>query len=198
MALAAAAPIPADAEQAPLNLSIPQTAPYAGQPEDWSVHLQYTLIGEGYPRYRSPYQGTNSLPGGGELRETMSQTTYLGRRLWNGGELYFNPEINQGFGLADTLGLAGFPNGEAQKAGEHVPKLNIARLFLKQTVGLGGEQEFIDDGLNQIAGPQDISRFTIYAGKLAVNDLFDNNSYAHDPPHDFMNWAVWAAIPKRF
>ena len=64
MALAAAAPIPADAEQAPLNLSIPQTAPYAGQSEDWSIHLQYTLIGEGCPRYRSPYQGTNSLPGG--------------------------------------------------------------------------------------------------------------------------------------
>jgi high affinity Mn2+ porin len=191
MALAAAVPIPAGADQAPLNLSIPQTGAYAVQPEDWSIHLQYTLIGEGYPRYRSPYQGTNSLPAGGELRETMSQTTYLGRRLWNGGELYFNPEFNQGFGLADTLGLAGFPNGEAQKAGEHVPKLNIARLFLKQTVGLGGEQEFIAGGLNQIAGPQDISRFTIYAGKLAVNDLFDNNRYAHDPRHDFMNWAVW-------
>ena len=42
----------------------------------------------------------------------MSQTTYLGRRLWNGGELYFNPEFNQGFGLAHTLGLGGFPNGE--------------------------------------------------------------------------------------
>jgi high affinity Mn2+ porin len=52
----------------------------------------------------------------------------------------------------------------------------ISRVFLKQTVGLGGEQEFIDDGLNQIAGPQDISRRTIYAGKLAVNDLFDNTA----------------------
>ncbi len=24
-----------------------------------------------------------------------------------------------------------------------------------------------------------------------ANDLFDNNSYAHDPRGDFMNWAVW-------
>jgi len=32
---------------------------------------------------------------------------------------------------------------------------------------------------------------TIYAGKLAVNDLFDNNAYAHDPRNDFMNWAIW-------
>ena len=26
---------------------------------------------------------------------------------------------------------------------------------------------------------------------MAVNDLFDNNAYAHDPRNDFMNWAVW-------
>jgi high affinity Mn2+ porin len=32
---------------------------------------------------------------------------------------------------------------------------------------------------------------TIYAGKLAVNDLFDNNAYAHDPRNDFLNWSVW-------
>jgi high affinity Mn2+ porin len=121
----------------------------------------------------------------------MSQTTFFGRRLWNDGELYFNPEFDLGFGLASTLGLAGFSNGEAQRAGEHVPKLNIARLYLKQTIGFGGEQEFIADGLNQIAGPKDLSRLTIYAGKLAVNDLFDNNAYAHDPRNDFMNWAIW-------
>src|SRR6266436_716752 len=126
MGLAAATAPPCYAQQAPLNLSIPQVAPAAGEPEDWSIHVQYTLVGQGYPRFRSPYRGVNSLPGGGEVRETMSQTTYLGRRLWDGGELYFNPEFNQGFGLADSHGLAGFPDGEALKAGFHVPKLNIA------------------------------------------------------------------------
>jgi high affinity Mn2+ porin len=186
-----ATPRPCYAQQAPLNLSIPQTAPATVRAEDWSIHVQYTLVGEGYPRFRSRYQGTNSLPGGGEVRETMSQTTYLGRRLWDGGELYFNPEFNQGFGLADTRGLAGFPNGEAQKAGQHVPQLNIARLYVTQTFGLGGEQEFIADDLNQIAGPKDISRITVYVGKLAVNDIFDNNNYAHDTRNDFMNWSVW-------
>jgi high affinity Mn2+ porin len=183
--LAATISAPSPAQQGPINLSMPRTEAATGPPEDWSIHAQYTLLGQGYPRFRSPYQGTNSLPGDGQIRETMSQTTFLGRRLWNGGELYVNPEFNQGFGLADTLGLAGFPNGEARKAGEHVPKLNIARLYLKQTIGLGGEQEFIADGLNQIAGPKDLSRLTIYAGKLALNDLFDNNAYSHDPRNDF-------------
>jgi high affinity Mn2+ porin len=123
--LAATIAAPSRAQQGPINLSMPQTEAATGQPEDWSIHAQYTLLGQGYPRFRSPYQGTNSLPGGGQIRETMSQTTFLGRRLWNNGELYFNPEFDQGFGLADTLGLAGFPNGEAQKAGESMYQNSI-------------------------------------------------------------------------
>jgi high affinity Mn2+ porin len=59
------------------------------------------------------------------------------------------------------------------------------------TIGLGGDQEKVEDDLNQIAGTRDVSRITLYAGKLAVNDLFDANAYAHDPRNDFMNWSVW-------
>ena len=183
--LAATIAAPSWAQQGPINLSMPRTEAATGQPEDWSIHAQYTLLGQGYPRFRSPYQGTNSLPGGGQIRETMSQTTFLGRRLWNDGELYFNPEFDQGFGLAATLGLAGFPNGEAQKAGEHVPKLNIARLYVKKTIGFGGEQKFIADGLNQIAGPKDLSRLTIYAGKLAVNEPFRQRRLCPRPAQRF-------------
>ena len=74
----------------------------------------------------------------------------------------------QGFGLSDTLGVAGFPNGEAQKSSFPMPRFNIARVFLRQTFGLGGEQETIEDGPNQLAGKQDISRITVTAGKFAV------------------------------
>jgi len=28
---------------------------------------------------------------------------------------------------------------------------------------------------------------------MAVADVFDNNSYAHDPRKDFMNWSIWAS-----
>lgn len=83
------------------------------------------------------------------MNETMTATAYLVRTLWEGGALYLNPEFAQGFGLSHTFGLAGFPNGEAQKSGEHTPKLYIARFYLTQTIGLGGEQEKIEDDLNQ-------------------------------------------------
>ena len=35
---------------------------------DWNVHAQTTFISQGYPSFRSPYQGTNSLPGTGRVR----------------------------------------------------------------------------------------------------------------------------------
>ncbi len=49
--------------------------------EDWSVHFQSTIIGQAYPGFHSPFQGANSLPGGGQGRETISGTAFLGRRL---------------------------------------------------------------------------------------------------------------------
>ena len=119
-------------------------------------------------------------------------------RLWQGGELYYNPELLQGFGLNDTVGLAGFPNGEAQKAGTAFPKIRPQRYYLKQTFGLGGEQEDVADGPNQLPGKHDIDRVTLIVGRFAVGDFFDNNSYAHDSRADFMNWALWSSAAYDF
>ncbi|MGY4316586.1 opacity protein-like surface antigen [Bradyrhizobium sp. JR3.5] len=152
---------------------------------DWSVHGQTTLIGQGYPSFRAPYGGTNSLPGAGQAQQTWTTTAFLGVRLWEGGELYFNPETAQGFGLNGTLGLAGFPNGEAQKAGAEYPRIRPQRYYFKQTFGFGGEQEDVPDGPNQIAGKRDIDRLTVIVGRFAVGDFFDGNSYAKDPRADF-------------
>lgn len=160
----------------------------------WSVHFQSTGVWQGYPGFHSPFQGKNSLPGGGQARETLSGTAFLGRRLpWEGGELYFNPEFNQGFGIGRTAGVAGFPNGEGGKAGFDTPKPNVARLFLRQTFGLGGDKETVEDGANRIATAVDVSRVTVTAGKFAATDIFDDNQYAHDPRTTFLNWSLWEA-----
>src|SRR4051794_8480397 len=161
--------------------------------KDWSLHGQLTGIYQGNLRFASPYQGPNSLDPGNRWRETVSATAYLGRRLWDGAEFYFNPEANQGFGLSGTRGLAGFSNGEAQKAGFDTPKPNVARLFLRQTFGFGGEEEAVEDDLNKMAGMQDVARLQVTLGKFAVSDIFDDNKYAHDPRTTFFNWSIWEA-----
>jgi len=161
--------------------------------DDWNVHAQTTVLPQGYGPIHSPYASPQSLPGGGQFQATWTTTAFLGARLWDGGEFYFNPELAQGFGLNGTLGLAGFSNGEAQKAGAAFPKIRAQRYYLKQTFGLGGEQEAVEDAPNQLAGKRDIDRITLIVGRFAVGDFFDGNSYAKDPRADFMNWAMWSS-----
>lgn len=158
---------------------------------DWNVHGQFTLIGQGYPAFRSPYEGANSLSGASQFKNTTSATAFIGVRPWEGGEFYVDPELMQGFGLSNTLGVAGFPNGEAQKSDFPIPRFNIARAYLQQTFGLGGEQETVDDGPNQLPGKKDISRITVIAGKFAVTDFFDVNSFAGEPRTGFLNWNIY-------
>lgn len=165
---------------------------------DWNVHAQTTVLPQGYGPIHSPYASPLSLPGSGQFQATWTTTAFLGARLWDGGEFYFNPELAQGFGLNGTLGLAGFSNGEAQKAGAPFPKIRAQRYYLKQTFGLGGEQEEVADAPNQLAGKRDVDRVTLVVGRFAVGDFFDGNAYAKDPRADFMNWAMWASAAYDF
>ena len=169
--------------------------PSSGNTEfsNWEIHGQTTWIQQGYPAFRSPYLGENSFTPWAQSRSTWTISAFIGARLWDGGEFYYNPELLQGFGLHDTTGAAGFPNGEAQKSNFPYPHYSTSRLFLRQTIGLGGEQEKIESGYGQMAATKDVSRLTFQIGRFAVHDVFDTNSYAQDARVDFLNWSIWAA-----
>ena len=158
--------------------------------QNWMLHFQNTDIGQGYPGIASPYSGPNSLPAGGQVRETVSFDLYFGAHIWPGGELYFNPEAYQGFGLGNTLGIASFPNGEAFKAGQPIGNVIIPHLFYRQTFGFGGEQEQLASDELQLAQKVDVSRLTLTVGKMSWGDLFDDNAYSHNQRTQFMNWTL--------
>jgi high affinity Mn2+ porin len=163
--------------------------PSALELDRFAFHGQTTYAHQYAFPFRSPYRGQNSLiPNQG--RETWDVTFYAGARLWDGAELWVNPEIDQGFGLSGTLGVAGFPSGEAYKVGSSAPYARIPRTFLRQTIDLGGEQQKVEAGINQFARSQSADRLVITLGKFAVTDVFDTNKYAHDPRGDFMNWSL--------
>ena len=162
-------------------------------PGTWEIHGQTTFIYQGYPPIYAQYSGPNSLPPEGQSRETWTVSGFLGVRLWQGGEFYFNPELLQGFGVANTTGAAGYPNGEAQKSNFPYPRLNISRLFLRQEIGLGGEREQVESEYGQLSGERDVNRVTLQFGKYSVKDIFDGNAYAEDPRLDFLNWSIWAS-----
>jgi high affinity Mn2+ porin len=155
----------------------------------WAVHGQFTYVEQETSGFNAPYAGRNSLsPDRGA--ETADATLYLGARLWPGAEGWLDGEIDQGFGLDDTLGVAGFPSGEAYKVGKNEPYLRLPRLFIRQVINLGDSLEHVDAAANQLAGSHGTNRVVITAGKFSVGDLFDTNQYAHDPRIDFLNWAA--------
>jgi high affinity Mn2+ porin len=154
--------------------------------QNWNVHVQNTDIVQGYTGFSSQYSGPNSLPSGGETRETVSLDLMAGVRLWPGAEAHIDGLMWQGYGLGNALGVDGFPNGEAFRLGTGVPNGVITRLFIRQTIGLGGEQENIEADQFMLAGKQDVSRLTFTIGRFSAKDIFDNNAYANDPRTQFM------------
>ena len=164
------------------------TAP-AAPPETFAVHGQATFVVQGVTGFASPYASDNSLRPR-QVKETFDGTLFLGVKPWNGAEIWANPEIDQGFGLSNTLGVAGFPSAQAYKVGKSVPYFRLQRLFVRQTIALGGESTAVAGAANQFGGAQSANRVVLTVGKFGVGDVFDTNRFAHDPRGDFLNWAV--------
>lgn len=188
-------PVPRTAHAQAAGSSTPATLPggdveQPAAPETWAIHAQSTVVVQAHDRFRSLYRGTNSLDPGAHAAETFDLTLYAGARLWRGAEIWINPEIDQGFGLSNTLGVAGFLSGEAYKVGKRTPYLRLQRFFVRQTIDLGGTLQTVDADLNQLAGMRGANRIVVTVGKFSVGDVFDQNVYAHDPRNDFFNWAV--------
>lgn len=171
-----------------------QSPAETSEQENWSLHGQATFVEQYHPAFKSAYLGPNSMDPESTGRETVDLTLYAGLRLWQGGEVYANPEIDQGFGLSNTLGAAGFPSGEAYKVGKSSPYFRLQRLFFRQTFNLGGDLgggiENVEAGPNQLGGARTVNNLVLTGGKISPTDMFDTNAYAHDPKSDFLNWSL--------
>jgi high affinity Mn2+ porin len=157
--------------------------------EAWAVHGQVTYTVQASDRFHAPYEGPNSLsPASNE--ETVDATLFFGARLWRGAEFWVNSEIDQGFGLDNTLGVAGFPSGEAYKVGAYHPYFRVPRAFVRQSIDEGGDPHPAEGIANQLGGSRLANGWVFTVGKFSVVDIFDFNIYAHDPRNDFLNWAA--------
>lgn len=122
---------------------------------------------------------------------SITTTLFLGRRLWKNAAIYLNPELSGGHGLSAAVGVAGALNGETYRIGDPAPMVSIARAYLQQTIPLGHSgNDNISDAANQVAGSLPSSRITFTAGKFAISDFYDKNSYSHDPRSQFFNWSL--------
>jgi high affinity Mn2+ porin len=158
-------------------------------PPGWNFHGQTTLIPSFDAGFGAKYSGPNSLSPEADRQGTISADLFLGMPLWQGAEFHADMLLWQGFGLSNSFGLEAFPDSDAFKAGTQDPRFMFSHFFLRQTIGLGGEQEDVPDGQFTLPGKRDVSRLTVTAGRLNMAEVFDQNTYNHDPHTQFMSWA---------
>ena len=158
--------------------------------EDWNAKFQSTYVWQKDAAFHSAYSSVNSLSSDAHKSYSFTATAAFGVRLWQGSELYLNPEVSQGVAFSNLTGLGGFTNGELARTSGANPTFYRARFFLRQIWGLGGESEEIKSDANQLAGNVDKSRVVVTLGNISVLDIFDNNIYSHDPRTQFLNWSI--------
>lgn len=167
---------------------------HAQQPADsssnWSFHLQQTIVEQYQPGVRGPYFSDFSLSPNEEHALSLTTTFFIGRRLWKGAELFFNPELAGGSGLSAARGVAGFPNGETFRIGDPRPQAYVARLYFTQKFALGDHTDWQEDEANALKGNEPSSYISVTAGKFSMADYFDANMYSHDPRSQFLNWSL--------
>jgi hypothetical protein len=182
------------------NPEEPEDAPKAGSDITFLSHdpnldywfgMEANSIAQFKPAFYSPYQGQNSLRGGGETAISGLFTVFTGHRATRTTEIILDGEMAVGGGLSSALGLAGFTNLDVVRNPSLPHDPYVARLQVHQLIPLGDVWE-----VNTDRGP--ISSFAyvprhrleIRVGKLSTADIFDINPAGSDSHMQFMNWTV--------
>lgn len=156
----------------------------------YSLHAQFTTIPQHHFNFKAPYTGNNSLLPDEPTRTSFTSTIYFAYKPFRHTYLIFNPEAAAGKGVSQTLGLAGFSNGEIYRVGDPAIHPYIARLYVEQQFPLAGKNEKTEDDINQISETKSSNYVSILVGKFSLGDLFDVSSICNDPRTQFLNWSL--------
>jgi high affinity Mn2+ porin len=160
--------------------------------ENWNAYGQFTYISSWKQAFDAPYTNLNgsinSLLPDAERSFTGTVTLYIGARPWKGAEAYLVPELITEQPLSQLRGLGGaIQNFELQKGGATTPQIYRSRLFLKQTIGLGGEPDVEESGPLQLGTKYDSRRLVFAVGNFSILDFFDTNAFDVDPRQGFLS-----------
>lgn len=162
--------------------------------ESWNLYGQYTYITSYKPPMTAPYTNVNGSPNSlwpqAERGFTSTFTLFGGVRLWRGAEAYVAPEFIAERAFSTLHGLGGSTeNFELQKTGAEAPTLYRSRLYLRQTIDLGGARVEKTSDPMQLAAVVDARRLVITAGNFSALDVFDRNGVVGDLRQTFFNEA---------
>jgi high affinity Mn2+ porin len=151
---------------------------------------QGNSIFQWHPRFSAQYSGPNSFEHASEQAASVVLTLYTGLQLTRTTEALVDVESAGGSGLSQTLGLAGFPNGDATRSPSLKETPYFARAEIHQVIPVSNDADKVERTPLSLLTTLPSRRIDIYAGKFSLVDFFDNNSVASDSHMQFMNWTV--------
>jgi high affinity Mn2+ porin len=154
------------------------------------LHFQQTVVSQYHFDFPANYTGPNSLQPSESIKTSLTSTLYLAYQPFKNATIVFNPEVAGGEGLSSAKGVAGFTNGETFRIGNPAPKVYVARILVEFKIPLTDKREWQEDDVNQLPGYVPEKYLNIVAGRFAISDYFDCNSYSHDPRSQFLNWSL--------
>src|ERR1700744_4580209 len=85
-------------------LTLTAQPPDSTKPSGWSTHFQLTVIDQWHSGFHAKHSGMTRLSDTFEPGATSRTTTvFLGRRIWKGAAVSFNPELSGGHALSYAL-----------------------------------------------------------------------------------------------
>ena len=168
----------------------------AAEPSRWGVLLlgaQMNVITQHLTPLHSPYDGVNSLQPGGDTKTSYAYGTYVGAKLGSSLSAYVDIEMIRGEGVSRVIGLGGPTNGDVIRQGsaDLGDGPYVARAFVRYVRGAGAAMDTLARAQDQVPLVVASRRFEVWAGLMAVTDLFDLNRYANSTRRQFMNWALF-------
>ncbi len=115
-------------------------------------------------------------------------TLFTGLELTHSTEILFDPEITQGHGISDALGLAGFTNLDVVRNPDLGSAPYIARVMIHQIIPLSRESSAQPRGPLSLLTQLPVRRLELRGGKMALTDFFDVNAVGGDDHLQFLNW----------
>src|SRR5262249_21392139 len=103
-----------------LRCALSQALAAEAEEERWNAYGQATYISQWKDAFPAPYTNLNGTPNSllpqRERSWSATATAFLGRKLWQGGEIYFVPEMIAQVAFSDLHGIGGaVANGRTLK-----------------------------------------------------------------------------------
>jgi len=189
-ALPARAQDPGSSTAGPSETETPDPQTIFPHPDStrWWISGQFNNIAQGHPSFSAKYSGAHSLDPRGEIRDSRVMTLFTGLELTHSTEILFDPEITQGHGVSDALGLAGFTNLDVVRNPDLGSAPYIARVMIHQIIPLSRESSAEQRGPLSLFTQLPVRRLELRAGKMALTDFFDVNAVGGDDHLQFLNW----------